>query len=102
MSRSRGRSQTSLLRPGIIFILLLIIIAAISAQFLLRPDRGGSFTIIYTGDIQGAVSYSTGEHAGYEKIAAIASEAESEGKTLLIDAGGCLGGSEEAETDNGL
>lgn len=102
MSRSRGRSQTSLLRPGIIFILLLIIIAAISAQYLLRPDRGGSFTIIYTGDIQGAVSYSTGEHAGYEKIAAIASEAESEGKTLLIDAGGCLGGSEEAETDNGL
>ena len=102
MSRSGGRNQSSLLRPGIIFVLLLIVIAAISAQFLLKPDRGGKFTIIYTGDIQGAVSYSAGEHAGYEKIAAIAAEAESDGKTLLIDAGGCLGGSEEAETDNGL
>lgn len=102
MRSSRGRNQSPLFRPGIIVLLLLIISAAISAQFLLRPDRGGQFTIIYTGDIQGTMEYAAGEHAGYEKIASIAAEAEADGKTLLIDAGGCLGGSEAAETDNGV
>lgn len=102
MRRSRGRNQSSLFRPGIIILLLLIISAAISAQFLLRPDRGGQFTIIYTGDIQGTMGYAAGEHAGYEKIASLAAEAEADGKTILVDAGGCLGGSEAAETDNGI
>lgn len=84
-----------------VFILTLIVTSAIAAQFLLRPDKNALFTIVYTGDIQGAVSYAPGEHAGYEKIAAINASEEAECKTILIDAGGCLGGSEIAEADSG-
>ncbi len=102
MNRRKKRKQTNRFLPAMIaFVLLLIVIAAIAAQFLLRPDKKATFTIVYTNDIQGAVSYEPGVRAGYEKISSLASDSEEKGKTFLIDAGGCLGGSETAETDNG-
>ena len=103
MKHSGNTKQGRRIRGNIaVFVLLIIVISAVAAQFLLRPDRKASFSIIYTGDIEGTVSYSAGEHAGYEKIAALAADAEADHRTVLIDAGGCLGGSEAAETDNGV
>ncbi len=86
----------------LILLLVVIIFAAVAAQFLFHPDRKATIQLIYTGDILGNVSYEQGKYAGYEKIAAVRQDAEKNGaNTFLIDVGNCLGGSETAEFDKG-
>lgn len=85
----------------LILILIAIIIIALIAHGILRPDRNASLKIIYTSNMEGQIA-GTEEYAGYAKIAALAKEAASDGShVLLLDAGNCLGGSTNAEVDEG-
>jgi len=85
----------------LILILIVIIIIALIAHGILRPDRNASLKIIYTGDVEGQID-GTEEYAGYARIASLAKEAASDGShVLLLDAGNCLGGSINAEVDEG-
>lgn len=86
----------------IIIVLIVIILAALIAHTILRPDRNATLRIIYTSDVQGQITYSDGQYAGYEKVAALSHKLASEGDhVLLLDAGNCLGDSVIAEMDNG-
>lgn len=86
----------------IIIVLIVIILAALIAHTILRPDRNATLRIIYTSDMQGQITYSDGQYAGYEKVAALSHKLSSEGDhVLLLDAGNCLGDSVIAEMDNG-
>lgn len=85
----------------LILILIAIIVIALIAHGILRPDRNASLKIIYTGNMKGQIT-STEEYAGYAKIASLAKEAASDGShVLLLDAGNCLGGNTNAEVDEG-
>ncbi len=85
----------------LILILIAIIIIALIAHGILRPDRNASLKIIYTGNIEGQIEGSE-EYAGYARVASLAKEAASDGShILLLDAGNCLGGSINAEVDEG-
>lgn len=86
----------------IIIVLIVIILVALIAHTILRPDRNATLRIIYTSDMQGQITYSDGQYAGYEKVAALSHKLSSEGDhVLLLDAGNCLGDSVIAEMDNG-
>lgn len=86
----------------IIIVLIVIILVALIAHTILRPDRNATLRIIYTSDMQGQITYSDGQYAGYEKVAALSHKLFSEGDhVLLLDAGNCLGDSVIAEMDNG-
>lgn len=85
-----------------IIVLISIILAALIAHTILRPDRNAALRIIYTSDMQGQITYLDGQYAGYEKVAALSHKLASEGDhVLLLDAGNCLGDSVIAEMDNG-
>lgn len=90
------------LRRYLIFILPAVIVVALIAWVVLKPDRKAALEIIYTGGIKGAVSYEEGNSAGYAKIASYARQCmEISDKVLLVDTGDCFGGSETAEINNG-
>ena len=55
----------------IIIVLIVIILVALIAHTILRPDRNATLRIIYTSDMQGQITYSDGQYAGYEKVAAL-------------------------------
>ena len=85
----------------LILILIAIIVIALIAHGILRPDRNASLKIIYTGNMEGQI-VGTEEYAGYARVASLAKEAASDGShVLLLDAGNCLGGSIHAEVDEG-
>lgn len=85
----------------LILILIAIIVIALIAHGILRPDRNASLKIIYTGNMEGQI-VGTEEYAGYARVASLAKEAASDGRhVLLLDAGNCLGGSIHAEVDEG-
>ena len=85
----------------LILILIAVIVIALIAHSILRPDRNASLKIIYTGNMEGQID-SSEAYAGYAKIAALAKEAASDGShVLLLDAGNCLGGSINAEVNEG-
>ena len=85
----------------LILILIAIIVIALIAHGILRPDRNASLKIIYTGNMKGQI-VGTEEYAGYARVASLAKEAASDGShVLLLDAGNCLGGSIHAEVDEG-
>lgn len=85
----------------LILILIAIIVIALIAHGILRPDRNASLKIIYTGNMEGQIA-GTEEYAGYARVASLAKEAASDGgHVLLLDAGNCLGGSINAEVDEG-
>lgn len=85
----------------LILILIAIIVIALIAHGILRPDRNASLKIIYTGNMEGQI-VGTEEYAGYARVASLAKEAASDGShILLLDAGNCLGGSINAEVDEG-
>lgn len=106
----RNSRKTAVLQSGnslsrhhlqLILLLIAVIVIALIAHGILRPDRNASLKIIYTGNIEGQIT-GTEEYAGYSKIAALAREAASDGShVLLLDAGNCLGGSIHAEVDEG-
>ena len=85
----------------LILILIAIIVIALIAHGILRPDRNASLKIIYTGNMEGQI-VGTEEYAGYARVASLAKEAASDGShILLLDAGNCLGGNINAEVDEG-
>ena len=85
----------------LILILIAIIVIALIAHGILRPDRNASLKIIYTGNMEGQI-VGTEEYAGYARVASLAKEAASDGSHVLLhDAGNCLGGSIHAEVDEG-
>lgn len=104
MSSASGKTSSGKLykRIFLLIILALIVIAAIVAQILLRPDRKASLMILYTGGIQGHYQYEEGVSAGYGKIMAVADRYREEGyEVVLIDSGSSLGGSSGAELSGG-
>lgn len=106
----RNSRKTAVLQPKeglsgkhlrLIILLCAIIVIALIAHCILRPDRNASLKIIYTGNMEGQVE-STEEYAGYARIASLAKKLASDGShVLLLDAGNSLGGSINAEVDEG-
>ncbi len=100
--KKRAQRGMSMRHQILVVVLLLVILLAMIAQYVIRPDRKASFAIVYAGGIQGAVAYATEQHAGYEKIAAIADKLSLEQeKVLILDAGDCLGANEFSEIEEG-
>ena len=85
-------------RKIVILILLLIVIAAVFAQIIFRPDRKADLKVVVSGGVQGRLTYEKGRSLGYEGISSL----KTGRNVLLLDAGDCLGGSESAETGEGL
>ena len=86
----------------LLIILALIVIAAIIAQVLLRPDRSASIKIVYTGGIQGHYQYEENVSAGYGRIVALTESYKDDGyDVMLLDSGGSLGGSSSVELSSG-
>ena len=68
----------------IIIVLIVITLVALIAHTILRPDRNATLRIIYTSDMQGQITYSDGQYAGYEKVAALSHKLSSEGDHVLL------------------
>ena len=68
----------------IIIVLIVMILVALIAHTILRPDRNATLRIIYTSDMQGQITYSDGQYAGYEKVAALSHKLSSEGDHVLL------------------
>lgn len=102
-SRDSGkRTFGSFPRILLLLVLALIVIAAIIAQILLRPNRSALLKIVYTGGIQGHYQYEENVSAGYGRIAAVKDQYEEEGSdVVLIDSGNSLGGNSSAELSSG-
>ena len=102
-SRNSGKKAAGSFRKIILLLVLgLIIIAAIIAQVLLRPNRSALLKIVYTGGIQGHYQYEENVSAGYGKIVSVKDQYRKEGhEVILIDSGGSFGGSSSAELSSG-
>ena len=99
---SGKRAFRSFPRILLLLVLALIVIAAIIAQILLRPNRSALLKIIYTGGIQGHYQYEENVSAGYGRIVAVKDQYEEDGSdVVLIDSGNSLGGNSSAELSSG-
>ena len=88
-------------RIWLILILILIVLAALVGQYLLKPDRRAQIRVIYTGGIQGHLDYKKDSCIGAGNLSELAADDDGTDRTILIDVGDSLGGSEVVMPDQG-
>lgn len=101
-SRSENNAFGGFIKIPLLLVLALIIVAAIIAQILVRPNRSASLKIVYTGGIQGHYQYEESVSAGYGRIVSVTEQYQEAGSdVVLVDSGSSLGGSSSAELSSG-